>query len=289
MGRSSMLEASTFLHAPAQILVLVLSALAAGAPHAAGQGSLAAELPDFSGSWGHNGFGFEVPYVSRAGDVIDGHRSAYLKPWTAEVLLRNIHVDLKGRLVPNGHTTCWPLGTPGVVSLRELVIAQNQDVVVLLFEDDHQYRVVHLNQPHPKNVTPSWFGDSVGHFEGKTLVVDTVGFANRPQAAIDRHGTPVTDRLHVVERFRFVDEAVDRPPPDSRNPGAAERARLPGLDMNGRTLELSFTVEDPNVFRKPWTSTLIYKPYSGAFQEEVCGENERNFPGLTPTADAPDF
>jgi hypothetical protein len=271
------------------IATCLVTAIAAGAGSHVQAQSTAAKAPDFSGSWGHNGFGFEVPYVNRAGEVIGGHQSAYLKPWTAEVLLRNIHVDLKGRLVPNGHTTCWPLGTPGVVSLRELVIAQNDDVVVLLFEDDHQYRVVHLNQPHPKALTPSWFGDSVGHFEGNTLVVDTIGFANRPQAAIDRHGTPVTNSLHVTERFRFVDEAAERPPPDSRNAGAAERARLPGLDMNGRTLELTFTVEDPSVFRKPWTSTLIYKPYSGAFQEEVCAENERNFPGLAPTADAPDF
>ena len=65
-----------------------------------------------------------------------------------------------------------------------------------------------MNQPHPAHVTPSWFGDSVGHYEGDTLVVDTIGIrTDRPYAMVDHYGTPYTEALHVVERYRLLDYA----------------------------------------------------------------------------------
>ena len=63
-----------------------------------------------------------------------------------------------------------------------------------------------LNQPHPARVTPSWYGDSVGHYEGDTLVIDTVGVkADRPFAMVDMYGTPFSPAMHVVERYRLID------------------------------------------------------------------------------------
>jgi hypothetical protein len=64
---------------------------------------------------------------------------------------------------------------------------------------------VRLNQSHPEHVTLSWYGDAVGHYEGDTLVIDTVGIkADRPFAMVDLFGTPYTDKLHVVERYRLL-------------------------------------------------------------------------------------
>ena len=62
-----------------------------------------------------------------------------------------------------------------------------------------------MNQPHPAHVTPSWYGDSVGHYEGDTLVIDTVGIKVGPFAMVDLYGTPHTPALHVVERYRLLD------------------------------------------------------------------------------------
>ena len=64
---------------------------------------------------------------------------------------------------------------------------------------------VRLNQPHPANVTPSWYGDSVGHYEGDTLVIDTVGIKIGPFSMVDMYGTPYSEALHVVERYQLLD------------------------------------------------------------------------------------
>jgi hypothetical protein len=83
---------------------------------------------------------------------------------------------------------------------------QLPDQIVMLFNENHEVRRVRMNQPHPAKVTPSWHGDAVGHYEGDTLVVDTVGVrTDRPFAMIDLFGTPYTEKLHVVERYRLVD------------------------------------------------------------------------------------
>src|SRR5262249_58934046 len=75
---------------------------------------------------------------------------------------------------------------------------------VFLHNYDHQFRYVRLNEPHPTHVTPTWYGDSVGHYEGDTLVIDTVGIKVGPFATVDWYGTPHTEALHVVERYRLV-------------------------------------------------------------------------------------
>jgi hypothetical protein len=71
---------------------------------------------------------------------------------------------------------------------------------VMLFNEDHEFRYVRMNQPHPAQVTPSWHGDAVGRYEGDTLVIDTVGIkSDGPYAMVDLFGTPYTEKLHVVE------------------------------------------------------------------------------------------
>ena len=89
----------------------------------------------------------------------------------------------------------------------------------------HEVRHVRMNQPHPAKLTPSWYGDSVGHYEGDTLVVDTVGQKSGPFAMLDLYGTPYTKALHVVERYRLLDyEAAKKLERDKEriNGGAGE-------------------------------------------------------------------
>jgi hypothetical protein len=162
-------------------------------------------------------------------------------------------------------------------------------------------RQVRLNQTHPAQVTPSWFGDSVGHYEGDTLVIDTVGIKTGPYTMVDQFGTPHTDKLHVVERYRLIDyEAANR----ILERGAKENATtfrndsgvVPDLNARGNNLQLDITVEDEGAFTTPWSSTVIYRPgrngwSSSEFPEAVCAENphELTRQAAVPTADKPDF
>src|SRR5258705_10708035 len=97
---------------------------------------------------------------------------------------------------------------------------------------DLQLRLVFLNQPHSPNPKPSWYGESVGHYEnGDTLVVDTIGLNDK--TFVDNYRTPHTTKLHVVERFQIVKDATE--------------------------LLVNVRVEDPGAFTMPWTAVQRYR------------------------------
>ena len=166
---------------------------------------------------------------------------------------------------------CWPNGVPGAILLRvnPMYIVQTPEKVTFLYQSDHQVRHIYMNVPHSKYVTPSWYGESVGHYEGDTLIVDTIGITTK--VAVDYYLTPHTDQLHVVERYRRVDD--------------------------GKTLEVTFTVDDPGAFTMPWTGSQRYQLDDDTIQEVVCAEGEIYSPlqfreqGVVPLpeAKAPDF
>ena len=139
-------------------------------------------------------------------------------------------------------------------------------------------------------MTPTWFGDSVGHYEGDTLVIDTVGIKVGPLAAVDWYGTPHTEALHVVERYRLIDEEAAQ---EGWERDAKENFRAqPRPNFRGKHLQLQFTVEDAGVFTMPWTATMTYGRGAGDWAEAVCAENIQWFPGknaAVPQADKPDF
>ncbi len=150
-----------------------------------------------------------------------------------------------------------------------------------------------LNQQHPAKVTPSWYGDSVGHYEGDTLVIDTVGVKSGPFAMVDMYGTPHSPALHVVERYRLLDYEVAKP---SIVRNDKENFRVPGdLDptYGGKVLQLTFTVDDTGVFTTPWTSTITYRRVFEEWPELICAENRHEYfngrDAEVPTADKPDF
>jgi hypothetical protein len=136
------------------------------------------------------------------------------------------------------------------------------DKVTFLYLRDHEFRQVRMNRPHPAEVTPSWYGDSVGYYEGDTLVIDTVGVkTDRPLAMLDMYGTPYTRALHVVERYRLLDYEAAR---EGLERDAKESPVIPNTSMQrdpayrGKYLQLLFTVEDQGVFTVPWSATITY-------------------------------
>jgi hypothetical protein len=158
-----------------------------------------------------------------------------------------------------------------------------------------------MNQTHPANLVPSWYGDSVGHYEGNTLVVDTVGVKIGPYAMLDWYGTPHSPALHVIERYSVLSyaaakEALDRSARENFIPFP------PHPKETDKFLQLRFTVEDPAVFTTPWSATVTYLSMDSApgrarqapeWDEEVCAENLNKYgtekdPDI-PTAPHPDF
>jgi hypothetical protein len=127
-------------------------------------------------------------------------------------------------------------------------------------------------------------------------VIDTVGIkTDRPFAMVDRYGTPYTEALHAVERYRLLDyeaakEGFERNAKENSRPGPSFLDGDP--NYRGKHLQLHFTVEDEGVFRMPWSATITYERPLGEWQEYVCAENIRWYPGenaAVPTADKPDF
>jgi hypothetical protein len=269
----------------------------------------AASIPNFSGIWGHPSLGFEPP-LSGPGPVVNKSRlrtgesnfdqlvgdytNPILKPQAAEQVKKQGEISLTGVAFPDPENQCRPSGVPYIFWNFEMQMLQQPDKITILYFWDHQVRHVRVNQPHPASVTPSWYGDSVGHYEGDTLVIDTVGIKVGPVSMVDRYGTPHTEALHVVERYRLLDyeaakEAQERGEKENR------RGRQWAVDPNykGKGLQLQFTVEDEGVFTMPWSATITYRRALGEWPETVCAENRHEYYAgkdtAVPTADRPVF
>ena len=250
----------------------------------------AEDVPNLTGVWAREAHNYPKPYMTpgRGGVVRDGYNNEYLKPWVVELLNRDTLVTRSGQAVITAHSSCFPESVPYVFGGAVMQMLQTPTEITMIFADPGQFRTIYLNREHSKNPVPSYWGESVGHFEGDTLVVDTIGIAVNPQAgSMGNYGTPHTDKLHLVERYRFLrdGEASTAPPPEDDSFDSA--AVIPG----GKHLRLTFTLEDPIAFRKPWSVTLDYMPLKARVREYVCAENSRSSqitPHL-PVAEVPDF
>ena len=242
----------------------------------------AASVPDFSGVWTHPYWpGFDPPLsgsgpvvnrsrlpngVGNSNQLVGDYTNPILKPRAAEIVKKHGEISQTGVTYPTAANQCWPQPVPYIFWTIGVQLLQQPDKVTILYSNpDHEFRQVRMNQPHPAQVTPSWHGDSVGRYEGDTLVIDTVGIkADRPFAMVDIYGTPYTQALHVVERYRLVDfEAVK----EAQERTQKENIRIPindsGLTVDagyqGRGLQLQFTVEDDGVFTMPWSASMTYR------------------------------
>ena len=202
-----------------------------------------------------------------------------LQPWARDQVKKRNDLVLSGDYAATPKERCWPIGVPGweLYPVQPVYYLQTAKEVVMIWAEDHQVRHIYLNVPHSGHVAPSWFGESVGHYEGDTLVVDTVGLNTRTY--IDSFLTPHTDKLHVEERFRMIE--------------------------GGKTMEVALRVEDPGAFTTPWTATQRYRRVDekgkatdvrgmgGPLEEMACAENNGDHfsQGLAsiPTAKTADF
>jgi hypothetical protein len=287
--------------------------------------------PDFSGIWSHPSFpGFEPPpsgpgpvvnksrrpqvadadgktlpatndvLVSNPAQLVGDYTNPILKPEAAEVVKKHGEMELSGVVSPTPSIQCWPEPVPYIFNGVAMQMLQQRDKIIFLYPNDHQVRYVRMNQSHPAQLVPSWYGDSVGRYEGDTLVIDTRGVRIGPFAMVDFYGTPYTQALHVVERYRLIDyesakEGLERDAKENLRPaGGADAGSAADYAYRGKHLQLQFTVEDEGVFTTPWSATVTYRRGVEGWREVVCAENqlELNLAGrgaAVPTADKPDF
>jgi hypothetical protein len=271
----------------------------------------AESIPDFSGIWSHPYLtGFEPPAsgpgpvknksrrpdgVGNFQQLVGDYTNPILKPEAAEIVKQHGELSLSGVGYQTPSNQCWPGGVPYIFWDFLVQLFQTPDHITMVYRHGNEVRHVRMNGSHPAKVTPSSYGDSVGHYEGDTLVIDTVGIKKGPFAMLDMYGTPYTEKLHVVERYRLVDYdaakgAMDR---NAKENSYAGQGWNFDPDYRGKVLQLHFTVEDEGVFTTPWTSTITYRPAIYPWTELICAENQREFynnrDSLIPTANKPDF
>jgi len=280
----------------------------------------AAGIPELSGQWGRDMLFFEPPDsgpgpVNRAYRADGGFQTQtpcceivqswfgdpnnpILKPNAAEAVKRNSELSVRGIVLPDLHSTCWPEPPPYVLGLHYgVLVLQQKDEVKLFYLLYNTVRRVRLNVPHRKDVPPSWSGDSVGHYEGDVLVIDTIGIKSEAPSTVDAFGTPHSAALHVVERYRLIS---GKKAADAQNKNGAKFTPAPAFargviddDTRKEGLQVEFTVEDSAVFTTAWSGRVTYRRVSGIWPEAVCSENPHEYysgrDAAIPQAQTPDF
>jgi len=229
---------------------------------------------------------------------VGDYNNPILKPQAAESVSRRGEVSLSGKTFADPSNQCTPYPPPFSMSITlQFQIMQKKDEVVILSLQDQGVRHVLLNQSHPAHVTPSWYGHSIGHYEGDALVVDTIGFKVGPLSMIDRYGTPYSDSMHLTERFRIITSRVAKEATTQHEKGYGRVGGPRGavtVDANSdKGLQVLFTVDDPKVFTTTWSAAVMYLPTITEWSEYICAENVQDyFSGTTvavPFAEQPDF
>ena len=195
---------------------------------------------DRAGSWEEANQGVGVPEPGSRPPVTTGGPPPY-QPWAAQKALDSYNM----RRMDEPVARCIPqLDMPGI-ALYPMQFVQNAGTIVILIEPRHNFRLIPLNVKHPDDMDPSFVGDSVGHWEGDTLVVDVAGFKEQVTGASIH-----SEALHIVERFTRVDY---------------------------NTIEYEATSDDPKALTRPWTirSKIMLRPGT-RIREFVCEENNQD-------------
>jgi hypothetical protein len=202
---------------------------------------------------------------------IGNYKDPVLKPWAAAQMLASNEEVLSGKrgLPFAAQSRCYPGGVPGqlLYPAEPFYFIQTPTQVWMIWQRDHMVRRIYLTNKHSDKVKPSWFGESIGHYEsGDTLVIDTIGLSTQ-NSYIDNYRTPHTTKQHVVERLK--------------------------LSADGKTLEAMVTVDDPDTFNEPLHMVQRWRKVENPFLETVCAEdnfdyfNQNLFP--IPEAKKADF
>ena len=213
--------------------VVVVGMLALSPAPRGQDGAHPGAVPDISGVW----------LVEKFQPRLFPNGGAPFTPW-AEMKLKATDPQTND---PN--LACLPMGVPRfmIAAPYPMEILQMPTRVIIIHEGPQMMRQIYMNRQHPKDLDPTYSGDSVGKWEGDTLVVDTIGLNDKTW--VDSGGLPHSEAMHIIERIRRVDH---------------------------NTLVDDFTIEDPKAFTKPITTEQLYKLKPGwEIQEFVCTENNK--------------
>jgi hypothetical protein len=181
-----------------------------------------------------------------------------LTQWAKDGLKKSNDMVLAGFAMYARTSRCWEPGVPVLnTSPGRTYFIQTPKEVMIVWQRDQIVRHVYLNVPHSRNPKPSWNGESVGYYDGDTLVVDTIGLSTK--SFVDNYRTPHSENLHVIERFRTIED--------------------------GKKLEVEMTMDDPQAFVKLWKAlhrwsldqTTARGPgdVTGTYDEEIrCMDGE---------------
>ena len=193
--------------------------------------------PDLSGIWNPDRhFIYDISTALKPGEALP------LQPWAAELTKKRMSHD-------DPEANCLPTGVPRMAPYPWKIV-QTPQLIVFLFEGNiHSYRQIFLDgRGHPDDPDPTWYGDSIGHWDGDTLVVDTVGFNDKFWFDFAAH--PHTQQLHIVERYRRPDLGH---------------------------LESEVTIDDPGAYTKPFTMYGHFPLQANTeIMEYVCNENNQD-------------
>jgi hypothetical protein len=265
--------------------------------------------------WGKNAFNFEgmpsgpqpLRNLSRlpngkanAGQLVGDYRNPILTPEAAAVVKEKGELAIAGKGFPNAQDQCRAIAPPFTFAMQlgfAMLPAKGGDITIV-YDQNMNVRHIHMNGTHPAKLVPSSMGDSVGHWEGDTLVIDTVGIKTDAFTSVDRFGTPQSESMHVVERYRLIDGAlakaqIDKYETSEGTVGGGNRIAGYNPDTGLKGLQLEVTLEDAKVFTAPLTARVTYRPLISNWQESVCADNpvehyKDEWIGL-PKADRPDF
>jgi hypothetical protein len=265
--------------------------------------------------WGKNAFNF-APMPSgpqplrnlrrrpdgtgNAGQLVGDYHNPILTPAAAAVVKQKGELAIAGKGFPNAQDQCRPVAPPFTfaMQLSFQMLPKNDGNITIIYGQGDNVRRVRMNGTHPGNLPPSAMGDSVGRWEGDTLVIDTVGVKTDAFTMVDRFGIPQSEAMHVIERYRVIDGALAKAAQDKYEKvqgvvGGGGRDSGADPDMRAKGLQVELTMQDPNVFAAPLSVLVTYRRLLTPWQEQVCAENpvehyEGEWIGL-PRADHLDF
>jgi hypothetical protein len=185
-------------------------------------------------------------------------------PWAIEALKKKNALTIVDKNGETRQARCWETGVPDIHEAPQALYFIQTPKEIVMYQGG-RVRRIYMNVPHTNNPSPSWYGESIGHYEGDTLVVDTIGL--NTVTFVDGYRTPHTTQEHVIERFRVIN--------------------------GGKALDVSFTVDDPGTFYKPWSARRPRYRANGRMEEDTCAANNDDKFNLgfdpVPTAATPDF
>ena len=265
--------------------------------------------------WGKNAFNFEgmptgpqpLRNLSRlpngkanAGRLVGDYRNPILTPEAAAIVKQKGDLAIAGKGFPNSQDQCRPMAPPFALAMQLgfVMLPAKGGNIAIVYDQNMNIRNIRMNDAHPAKLAPSPMGDSVGHWEGDALVIDTVAVELNPFTSIDRFGTPQSEAMHVIERYRLIEGAVakaqiDKYETSEGTVGGGGRIAGYNPDTSLKGLQLEVTMDDPKVFNAPFTARVTYRPLISEWQESVCADNPiDHYPGEwigLPRAERSDF